>query len=100
MSKFKPGDRIQLKPEAQAQIRSMNPIVGTIRDVIDDVAYVVLDHQLMTYTKDGDKIYFQEGTLDKPLEKFFDVIEKSDWSSLWEDAADSTSDGYSGKSSS
>lgn len=87
MSQFKPGDRIQLKPKAQAQIRELKPVIGTVRDVIDGIAYVVLDHALVSYNEQGDKIYFQEGNLDKPLEKFFEVIEKSDWASMWDDAA-------------
>lgn len=89
MSRFKPGDRIQLKPEYQAQIRSMNKVVGTIREVVDGLAHVVLDEMVVTIAEDGEKLYFKEGILEKQLEPFFEVIEKSDWASMWDDAATS-----------
>lgn len=88
MSIFKPGDRIRLKREHLAKMRAINDIVGTIRDVIDGLAYVVLDNKLVSYDEDGNQIYFQEGHLDKPLEPYFEVIEESDWASMWDDAAE------------
>lgn len=81
MSKFKAGDRIQaiVKPE----------VIGTVTRIENRLAYVVLDN---AFGKDESGRPIKEGFLPIDLEAAFKVIEKTDWESLWDSAADSTSD--------
>lgn len=80
MSKFKPGDRIRAKQRQE--------IVGTVTKIVDGVAYLVLDSPIDAKDREGRSHKFREGLLDSKLEELFEIIEKTDWESLWDDAAD------------
>ena len=74
---MKAGDRIKTKKGLKYEI------TGTIKNVVsNDEIWISLDSPIP-----GSKT--QEGYVTKDyFDQLFDVIEESDWTSLWDDAAD------------
>jgi len=77
MSKFKPGDRIRAIKD--------HKVVGTVTHVSDGMPFVVLDN---FFVSDDHKTKVKEGYLTKAVEDIFELTEKSDWASIWDDAAE------------
>jgi hypothetical protein len=77
MSKFKRGDRIQSieRPD----------IIGTITHIEETgMAYIVLDSFITIKNFPP----LKEGYITAEVEAVFKLIEKSDWASIWDDAAE------------
>jgi len=85
VKKFKAGDRVKAVTKAGIEI------IGTITKFKDGYPYLVLDSPVVGEL-DGRQVSISEGYIDKDIAKAFEIIERTDWESLWDDAADSTSD--------
>lgn len=77
---MKVGDRVQAKERTE--------IKGTVRSVKADEIWVELDAPIKGENQEGAPITIKEGYLNKKqFEQVFELIEESDWASIWDDSS-------------
>lgn len=79
---FKLGDRLKLKIKVDKK-----EIFATVEKVSGDKITVKLDSPLQNPSNKNQVWRGLHGT-QKEAQEFFEVIEKSDWASLWDDSSD------------
>lgn len=76
---MKAGDRVESKNKK---------VKGTIKSVKGDEIWIELDSPIKGKDQEGDTIVQKEGYVTKEqFEQIFDLIEESDWTSIWDDSS-------------
>lgn len=75
---MKPGDRVRVKVRPEVE--------GTVKSIRGEEIWIEMDTPVKGENEEGEILIVKEGYVTpEQFEQIFDLIEKSDWASIWDD---------------